>query len=195
MSSVENLKGCDFDAATACALAGKDIIAMVTDSSGENLLSIAGQQGLSYEMSSETTEAATKDDENDNWSVSFHAGKSWNASVDGLWSVDDEASKMVAKALANSEYLCLKICHRIKSSTSVTYKPLRMGLAIVTTHSFDGPNDDNVTYSMEFQGTGKPWLIETATEEEIEAATITVTTGGTGQTGSTGSTGSTGAEG
>lgn len=50
-----------------------------------------------------------------------------------------------------------------------------MGLAIVTSDTFEAPNDDNTTYSMEFQGSGKPWLYETATEDQITAATVTVT--------------------
>lgn len=170
------LVGCDFDAATAKALNGKSIIAMVTNKLGNKLLAVAGQQGLSYNMSAETTEAAaTKDEEGGGWTLAFHGGKSWDASIDGLYSPDDEATKLVAKALMNDEYLCLKVCERIKNAdNSITYKPLRMGLAIVTSDNFEAPSDDNTTYSMEFKGSGKPWLRETATDEEIEAATWTV---------------------
>ena len=92
-----------------------------------------------------------------------------------LSSPDDEATKMVAKALADGTYLCLKICKRIRSTANTKYVPLRMGLAIVTSDTFEAPNDDNTTYSMEFQGSGKPWLYETATEDQITAATVTVT--------------------
>ena len=168
------LTGCDFDAATAKALSGNSIVAMVTDSTGANLLAIAGQQGLSYNMSQETTEAATKDDSTGGWTLKFSGNKSWDASIDGLYSPDDEATKMVAKALAESEYLCLKICKRTKTDTKITYTPLRMGLALVTSDNFEAPNDDNTTYSMDFEGSGKPWLYETATEAEITAATIEV---------------------
>ncbi len=168
------LTGCDFDAATAKAMSGKNIVALVTNKEGNKLLCVAGQQGLSYNMESETNEAATKDDSSGGWTVKFHGSKSWNASIDGLYSYDDEATKIIAKALADDEYLCLKICERIKDAGVVKYKPLRMGLAIVTSDNFEAPNDDNATYSMDFDGTGKPWLIETATEEEILAATITL---------------------
>lgn len=168
------LAGCDYSALGAKALAGKDIIAMVTNQAGTKLLAVAGQQGLSFESSAETTEAATKDD-NGGWTLNFHGAKSWNASIDGLYSPDDEATQMVAAAMANDEYLCLKICKRTISSTGVTYQPLVMGLAIVTTDSLDAANDDNATYSMEFTGTGKPWRYETASEEEREAAAFTIT--------------------
>lgn len=169
------LLGCDFDVETAQALNGKSIVAMVTSKEGTKLLAIAGQQGLSYNMSAETTEAATKDSKTGGWSLKFHGNKSWDASIDGLYSPGDEATKIVAKALANDEYLCLKICEReTLEDGGIKYTPLRMGLAIVTSDNFEAPNDDNATYSMDFEGNGKPWLYETATAEEIEAASWTV---------------------
>lgn len=177
MASVTDNKlvGCDFDSATAKALNGNDIVALVTDSTGANLLAVAGQQGLSFNLNQDTTEAATKDDAIGGWKLRFASNKDWDASIDGLYSPDDEATKTVAKALADGTYLCLKICKRIRSTTNTKYVPLRMGLAIVTSDTFEAPNDDNTTYSMEFQGSGKPWLYETATEDQITAATVTVT--------------------
>lgn len=169
------LMGCDFDAATAKAVAGKNIVALITNRAGNKLLAVAGQQGLSFNLSAETTEAATKDDSTGGWTIKFHAGKSWDASIDGLYCPDDEATKMVAHALANDEYLCLKICQRTTGADgTITYDPLRMGLAIVTSDNFEAPHDDNSTYSMDFEGSGKPWLRETATEADIAAARITI---------------------
>ena len=138
---------------------------------------MAGQQGLSFNLNQDTTEAATKDDAIGGWKLRFASNKDWDASIDGLYSPDDEATKMVAKALAEGTYLCLKICKRIRSTANTKYVPLRMGLAIVTSDTFEAPNDDNTTYSMEFQGSGKPWLYETATKDQITAATVTVTNG------------------
>lgn len=169
-----NLIGCDFDAATAKALSGNDIVALVTDKTGTDLLAVSGQQGLKFNMSQDNTEAATKDDAIGGWTLKFASSKSWDASIDGLYSPDDSATKTVAKALAEGEYLCLKVCKRIRTSANTKYVPLRMGLALVSSDSFEAPNDDNATYSMEFQGTGKPWLYETASEEQITAATVTV---------------------
>lgn len=169
-----NLIGCDFDAATAKAISGNDIVALVTNKTGTDLLAVSGQQGLSFNMSQDNTEAATKDDAIGGWTLKFGSSKSWDASIDGLYSPDDQATKIVAKALADSEHLCLKICKRVRTTANTKYIPLRMGLALVSSDNFEAPNDDNTTYSMEFQGTGKPWLYETATEEQITAATITV---------------------
>lgn len=176
MTEADNtLMGCDFDVETAKALNGKDIVAMVTNKLGDKLLAVAGQQGLSYNMSSETTEAATKDDSNGGFAIKFHGSKTWDASIDGLYSPDDEATQMVAKALVGDEYLCLKICERTKNGDgSIAYQPIRMGLAIVTSDNFEAPSDDNATYSMDFEGSGAPWLYETASEAEREAARFTI---------------------
>lgn len=176
-SETENsqLVGCNFDIETAKALNGKSIVAMVTNQVGNKMLSVAGQQGLSYNMNAETSEAATKDSSTGGWTLKFHGKKDWDASIDGLYSPDDEAAGVVAKALMNDEYLCLKICERIpQEDGSVKYVPLRMGLAIVTSDNFEAPHDDNATYSMDFAGSGKPWLREAATAEEVAKATFTI---------------------
>ena len=123
-----NLIGCDFDAATAKALSGNDIVALVTDKTGTELLAVSGQQGLKFNMSQDNTEAATKDDAIGGWTLKFASSKSWDASIDGLYSPDDSATKTVAKALAEGEYLCLKVCKRIRTSANTKYVPLRMGL-------------------------------------------------------------------
>lgn len=174
----DNLKGCDYSALSAKALAGKDVLALVTNKEGTKLLAVAGQQGLSFNMSAETSEAATKDESGGGWSLKFHGGKTWDASIDGLYSPDDEATQMVAAALAGDEYVCLKICKRtIGENGDITYQPMRMGLAIVTSDNFEAPNDDNVTYSMDFEGSGKPWIYETASSDEREAAKFIITKG------------------
>lgn len=170
------LTGCNFDADTASVLNGKNIIALVTDKTGADLLAVAGQQGLTYNMESETNEVngSTKDT-TAGWTVKFSGSKSWNASISGLYSPTDEATQRVAKALANGEYLCLKICERTANlDGSVTYQPLRMGIALVTSDNFEAPNDEAVTYSMNFEGSGAPWLYETATSGERTAAKFTI---------------------
>lgn len=84
MASVTDNKlvGCDFDSATAKALNGNDIVALVTDSTGANLLAVAGQQGLSFNLNQDTTEAATKDDAIGGWKLRFASNKDWDASID-----------------------------------------------------------------------------------------------------------------
>lgn len=177
------LLGCDFDSQTAQAMSGKDIIAMVTNKTGSELLAIAGQQSLSFNMSQETTDAGATKDGSSGWALRFHGSKNWDASIDGLYSPDDEAQQLVASAIDNDEYLCLKICKRtVNPDKSVTYQPLRMGLAIVTSDNFSAGMDDSATYSMDFSGSGKCWMYETASAAEREAAQFTVEPETTGDT-------------
>lgn len=180
MTDTENniLTGCDYSALGSSAIAGKDVIALVTNKAGTKLLAIAGQQSLDFNMSQETSETVTKDSDGGGWSFKTHGSKSWDASIDGLYSPDDEAQALIAACMENSEYVCLKVCKRTIDSTgnTITYQPWRMGLAIATSDNFSAPNDDNTTYSMEFEGTGKPWIYETATDAERKAAAFTVTT-------------------
>lgn len=178
MTAEDNKLHCRFDAMTAKAVRGKNVVAMITDKMGENLLCMSGQQGLTFTMEMDTTEISTKDGENDGWKSETPGVKSWSASADGLSCFDDEGQQMVAKALASDEYLCLRICERSKEGKTTTYKPIRIGLVLVTSYEIDAPNDDNVTYAMDFNGVGKPWLVETAEPGEVEAATYKVTEGG-----------------
>jgi TP901-1 family phage major tail protein len=169
------LLGCDFDSQTAQAMSGKDVIAMVTNKTGNALLAIAGQQGLSFNLSQETTDAGATKDGGNGWALRFHGSKNWDASIDGLYSPDDEAQQLVASAIENDEYVCLKICKRtVNADSSIKYQPLRMGLAIVTSDNFSAGMDDSTTYSMDFSGSGACWMYETATADEREAAAFTV---------------------
>ena len=170
------LYGCDFDSMTAQAMSGKNVIALVTNKTGSELLAIAGQQGLSFNMGQETTDAgATKDGSGSGWTMRFHGSKNWDASIDGLFIPDDEAQQMVASAIENDEYICLKICKRtVNVDHSITYQPLRMGLAIVTSDNLTAGVSDNATYSMNFNGSGACWMYETASTSEREAACFTV---------------------
>ena len=138
-----NLIGCDFDAATAKALSGNDIVALVTDKTGTELLAVSGQQGLKFNMSQDNTEAATKDDAIGGWTLKFASSKSWDASIDGLYSPDDSATKTVAKALAEGEYLCLKVCKRIRTSANTKYVPLR-NLCISPQCGFSSTEEGNI---------------------------------------------------
>lgn len=166
--------GCDFDALTAKAVHGKKIILAVLDESHANLLALAGQQGLSWNVEAENSETATKDGTGD-WQVVTPGVKSWSASTDGLWMPDDEGRKTVIKALRDGKYLCVGMYEREAITNGTKYVPIRKGLAIVSSDELEAPHDDNTTVSVEFTGSGPCWMRETADEAEITAATITIT--------------------
>lgn len=171
------LQNCPYDSMTAKAIHGKNIVAMVAveDAKSEkDIVAVAGQQGLSYHMEAETSEAQTKD-ENGGWGVVFPGIKSWTADIDGLYVFDDAGRKKLVNAMMNDKYVCLMICKRETTDGGVKYTPIRKGLALMTSDDIEAPNDDNMTYSSSFTGSGAPWCYETAAPEEIEALSWTAT--------------------
>lgn len=174
MTATEDVKkGCNFDSLTLKAVHGKNIVAMLLDQSGTEPLAIAGQQDLSFSMEVETSESKTKDGDG-GWAMKFPGVKSWNASVGGLYSFDDQARKTVMLAIINGTYLCFGIYKKEAiASGGIKYTPIRQGLAIPTSDELEAANDDSMTYSCNFEGSGACWCIETAEAAEIEAMSFT----------------------
>lgn len=168
-----NLAACPFDANTAKAVHGKKLLVLVTDRTGRDLLLYSGQQDTTWTTESETTEAATKDGDGE-WVTKSAGQKSWSSSVNGLWPIDDEAQDMTVKALKEGELLCVGLYRREKDTERGTYiySPVRKGLAYVTSNEISAPSDDNVTYSMNFDGTGELWMCEAATAKDIDDMTV-----------------------
>lgn len=169
--------GCTFDAGTAKAIAGKDILLLVMPQDESTMLAVSGQTGLSFNIAQETTEVSQTKDAGGAWKQALPGGRNWSASADGLMCFDDEGRIVIAKAIANGTYLCIGIYERVTAEGETKYVPVRKGLALVDSDDFDAPVDDNVTYSTSFTGSGECWMRELKTAEEIEAATITVTAG------------------
>lgn len=168
--------GCAFDAATAKAVAGKKIIMMVMPKDESTMLAVSGQTGLSFNVKQDTTEVSETKDEGGSWKQALPSGRSWGGSIDGLMCFDDEGRIVIAKAIANGEYLCIGVYEKVVEAGVTKYVPVRKGLALVDSDDFDAPVADNVTYSTSFTGSGELWMRETQTAEAVEAATITVNT-------------------
>lgn len=167
------MRGCSFDAATKAATHGKNVVAMLTSPTNGELVGIQGQTGLSCQVSVDTSETKTKD--SGGWAQKTAGTKSWDGSLDGLYPMGDDGRKMIVHAIETGTPLCQSICRREeKDDGSVVYVPIRKGMVIVSSDSIDAPQDDNVTYSTSFEGTGPLWMIEGASDEEIEAMTVTI---------------------
>lgn len=164
-------QGCNFDALTQKAVHGKNVVAMLFDKTGTEPLAIAGQQGLSFTLELETSESKTKD--GTGWASKFPGIKSWNASTDGLYAFDDPARNTMVKAMVDGEFLCFGIYKKESVAGGTKYTPIRKGIAIPTSDELDAPEDDSMTYSCSFEGSGPCWCIETATPEEVEAMSVT----------------------
>lgn len=146
MANFEEQLYCDFGGIAQEGLAGKDILLCVFDSTGENLLAIAGQQGLTINREKETIEVNTKTA--GGWKQKVHGIKDWSVDVNGLYSKSHASHKALEEAFANDEFLCLKVVD-IKAQAA-----LFGGLAILGDFPIEAPYDDAVTYSATFAGTG-----------------------------------------
>ena len=138
---------CDFSSSAAQAVAGKDILLCVFDSTGANLLAIAGQQGLTINRSADTIEITSKDTTG-GWKGYLAGMKEWSIDNDGLYVASDAAHQALSTAFQNGDPVCIKV-YNTKAK-----KGLFGGLASVTEYTLEAPYDDAMTYSITLSGMG-----------------------------------------
>lgn len=147
MAEFENHLYCDFDSSTTKAVAGKDIILAVFDSTGANLLAISGQKGLTINRSADSIEVSSKDTKG-GWKSKIAGMKEWSVDNDGFYVPSNASHKALGTAFQNSDPVCIKIVN------GKTKKSMFGGLAYVTDYSLEAPYDDSMTYSMTLDGNG-----------------------------------------
>lgn len=138
---------CDFSSSAAQAVAGKDILLCVFDSTGANLLAIAGQQGLTINRSADTIEITSKDTTG-GWKGYLAGMKEWSIDNDGLYVASDAAHQALSEAFTNGDPVCIKVIN------SKAKKGMFGGLASVTEYTLEAPYDDAMTYSITLSGMG-----------------------------------------
>lgn len=138
---------CDFSAGAAQAVAGKDIILAIFDATGENLLAIAGQQGLTINRSADSIEVTSKDTVG-GWKSKIAGMKEWSIDNDGLYVASHASHKALSDSFNEGELVCLKVINQ------KTEKGMFGGLAILTDYSLEAPYDDAMTYSISLEGNG-----------------------------------------
>lgn len=153
---------CDFSSTAANAVAGKDVLIAIWDSTGANILAIGGQQSLSLKRTAETNEVKSKDTES-GWSAAVAGMKSWSIDTGGVYVASDAAHQILGEAFENGDNVCVKIYNRKAS------KGMFGGIATITDYSIDAPYDDSMTYSCTLQGVGKltDFSLETVTHDTI----------------------------
>lgn len=138
---------CDFTAGAAQAVAGKDIILAIFDSTGADLLAVAGQQGLTINRTKDSIEVTSKDTVG-GWKSKIGGMKEWSIDNDGLYVANHESHKTLGKAFQDDDLICLKVINQ-KEKTSMFG-----GLAILSDYSLEAPYDDAMTYSISLEGNG-----------------------------------------
>jgi len=138
---------CDFSAIADAVTAGKDWLLAVWDSTGANLLAVAGQQGLTINRSADTIEVSSKDTEG-GWKSVIPGMKEWSIDLDGVYVPSDDSHKALSAAFSAGNPVCVKVYN------AKTKKGLFGGLASITDYPLEAPYDDSVTYSLSFSGMG-----------------------------------------
>lgn len=138
---------CDFSSTAAKAVAGKDVLLCIYDNSGENLIAVAGQQGLTTNRSADTVETTSKDTAGD-WKSYQPGMKEWSIDVDGIYVKNDQSHKILSRAFENGDPVCVKVVDK------KAQEGLWGGLAYVTDYPIEAPYDDSMTYSMTLTGAG-----------------------------------------
>lgn len=160
MAEFENHLYCDFDSSTTKAVAGKDIILAVFDSTGTDLLAISGQKGLTINRSADSIEVTSKDTKG-GWKSKIAGMKEWSVDNDGFYVPSHASHKALGTAFQNSDPVCIKIVN------GKTQKSMFGGLAYVTDYSLEAPYDDGMTYSITLDGNGA--LVDFSLTEDTTA--------------------------
>lgn len=138
---------CDFSSSAAKAIAGKDILLAVWDSTGAKLMAVSGQQGLTINRSADSIEITSKDTQG-GWKSKIAGMKEWSIDNDGLYVPDHDSHKALAKAFDAGDPVCIKVVN------GKTKKGMFGGLAVITDYPVEAPFDDAVTYSLTLEGMG-----------------------------------------
>ncbi len=147
MPNFEDNLYCDFTDTAAAKIAGKDIILAVFDITGEDLLAISGQQGLTINRSADSIEVSSKDTVG-GWKSFISGMKEWSIDNDGLYVPDSGSHKALGVAFSNSDPVCIKVINK------KTSKAMFGGLAYITDYGLEAPYDDAMTYSITLEGNG-----------------------------------------
>lgn len=166
---------CDFSGSVAKAVAGKNILLAIFNSTGDKLLAIAGQQGLTINRSKDSIEITSKDTKG-GWKSKIGGMKEWSIDNDGLYVRSDESHTELGKYFDGDDPVCIKVIDmQLK-------KGLFGGLCIVSDYSFEAPYDDAMTYSIKLDGMGALADLNGTTADMMPEGTATKmaksTTGG-----------------
>lgn len=142
------------------AIAGKDILLSVWDTTGSTLLAIAGQQGLTINRDKDTIEVTSKDAEG-GWKEFIVGLKEWSIDNDGVYVRDHDSHKLLRSVFEGDEPVLIKVTNQ-KAKTDMFG-----GLALLTSYPIEAPYDDAVTYTVSLQGTGALVDLEDAAQPAV----------------------------
>ena len=105
---------------------------------------VGGQRNASLEMSAETIDTTVKT--TGGWSAKIPGIKSWTSSCDGVYFLDDAGLEAAQAAFMNGTEVKLDF----SNSAGLAYS----GQAVITSMSVEAGQEDVVSYTISFEGTG-----------------------------------------
>ena len=105
---------------------------------------VGGQRNASLEMSAETIDTTVKT--TGGWASKITGIKSWTSSCDGVYFVDDAGLEAAQTAFMNGTAVSLDF----SNSNGLSYS----GQAVITSMSVEAGQEDIVSYTISFEGTG-----------------------------------------
>ena len=105
---------------------------------------VGGQRNASLEMSAETIDTTVKT--TGGWASKIPGIKSWTSSCDGVYFVDDAGLEAAQTAFMNGTPVQLEFSKGVE----VVYS----GQAVITSMSVEAGQEDVVSYTISFEGTG-----------------------------------------
>ena len=105
---------------------------------------VGGQRNASLEMSAETIDTTVKT--TGGWASKITGIKSWTSSCDGIYFVDDTGLEAAQAAFMNGTEVKLDFTN----SSGLAYS----GQAVITSMSVEAGQEDVVSYTISFEGTG-----------------------------------------
>ena len=105
---------------------------------------VGGQRNASLEMSAETIDTTVKS--TGGWASKIPGIKSWTSSCDGVYFLDDAGLEAAQTAFMNGTAVELEF----SKQSGLAYS----GQAVITSMSVEAGQEDIVSYTISFEGTG-----------------------------------------
>ena len=113
------------------AIAGKDILLSIWDTTGSVLLAVAGQQGLTINRDKDTIEVTSKDSQG--WKQNIVGFKEWSIDNDGVYVRDHASHKLLKEIFDGDDPVLIKVTNQ-KAKTDMFG-----GLAFLTSYPVEAP--------------------------------------------------------
>lgn len=105
---------------------------------------VGGQRNASVEMSAETIDTTVKS--TGGWASKIPGMKSWTSSCDGIYFLDDTGLEAAQTAFMNGTEVKLEF----SNASGLAYS----GQAVITSMAVEAGQEDVVSYTISFEGTG-----------------------------------------